>query len=476
MVVSAVWPHVHAGERIARSRRSVAALRRDVDDWLALHRADGRFARFATHHDVLANVLATMLDAVAADLDAAPAAGPDAGPDAGAVYERCEASDARVALVRRTFEWYAHKYDQRLDPRLEPVLLAADEIVRSCWSEPFTVTGRPRPTGPLVYLDPRFDATATPRISVPSDLRAPGDAVIGEFVRELPIPVVALPALSAAEPWWLVLAAHETGHHVQRDLSPDLEARTRTALLAVGTEVPAAADVGVHWAGWALEAFADAFATFTVGTAAGWAVEELQHARPARLVTVPRPGTRYPPPAVRTALVGELARRAGAADPGPGAADVRAWLGALPGDAVPAAARSATEVLLGQVPRVAGALVALTVDGASLPHLCGWSPDRFRAGGDVDRWRQLLASPAPAVAGRSARAAARLAVAGGVAAYRAASDGSRAEPAVLAANLLEILPTCGPAGTLAGAPAPDVRPVADRLTARLRATTARTEE
>jgi hypothetical protein len=41
-------------------------------------------------------------------------------------------------------------------------VLAADEVVRSCWTEPFDNAGVPRPTGPLVFLDPRFDAVATP--------------------------------------------------------------------------------------------------------------------------------------------------------------------------------------------------------------------------------------------------------------------------------------------------------------------------
>src|SRR3954447_7285112 len=183
------------------------------------------------------------------------------------------------------------------------VLRAADEVVRSCWTEAFGAVERDAPTGPLVYLDDRFDAVATPRVSVPTDLRGPQDAVIGEFVRELPIPLVALPARCRTEPWWIVLSAHETGHHVQHDLAPGLIAQTQEAIAAATGGNDAA-----YWSVWAQEVFADAFAVLTVGPAATWAVEELQHGEPARLVTTPSPGSRYPPPAVRTALLGELAR------------------------------------------------------------------------------------------------------------------------------------------------------------------------
>ncbi len=37
------------------------------------------------------------------------------------------------------------KYDQRLSPRWAPVLAAADEVVRSCWAQPYAVLGEPPP-------------------------------------------------------------------------------------------------------------------------------------------------------------------------------------------------------------------------------------------------------------------------------------------------------------------------------------------
>jgi hypothetical protein len=387
--------------------------------------------------------------------------------DAGVIYRLCTDVDRATTVAGRLFDWYAHKYDQRLDETQAGVLLAADEVVRSCWNEPFDVARVPRPTGPLVFLDPRFDAMATPRASVPSDLRASGDVLVGEFVAQLAIPVVALPAVATAEPWWLALAAHETGHHVQLDLSPRLVADTRTALLAAAGEPPGDPELLPFWSGWTWEVFADAFAALTVGPAAAWAVEELQHAPPPDLVRLPRPGDRYPPPAVRTALLGELARCAQAADPGPGADDVRAWLDGLPEGAVPSAAAETARKLLAVTPRVAAALVELRVADVPLRRLCSWRPG-FAA--TVAAWARQLLQPAPVITGRADRAAARVGVAAGVLAFRQVTEVEPMRPAALhtlARNLPAVLRTCGPPGTLAGVAAADVGALAERFADRL---------
>lgn len=445
-----------SADRVAWSRNRMSALRDSVGDWFSVRRGDQRFARFGVHFNVLEAVLVRMLEAIDKEL-----AGIGVASD-GQVYEQCRASDYRLSLIRRIHQWYAGKYDQRVDERLAPTLLAADEIVRSCWSQPFAVIGRNPPTGPLVYLDSRFDAFATPRVSVPPDLRAPGDTVVGKCVLELPIPVVALPATSVDEPWWLVLAAHETGHHVHRDLDAGFVQATRDTLQTATSAPPGSADLAAHWQAWALETFADAFALLMVGTAGAWAVDELQYGDPSRMVFVPQAGERYPPPAVRTALLGELARHAGLPDPGPGVLEVRAWLESLPCEQVGVAARVAVAAHLAVVEPAAQALIDVAVGGHRLRDLCAWTPDRFANGGSVERWSGWLTATAPTVTGRSAREAARLGIAGGVAAYRSNRVGS-GELARLRANLPVQLAQCGPPGHLAGEPAVAIGAVAERL-------------
>ena len=311
-----------------------------------------------------------------------------------AVYERCARLDRSLAIAVRLFEWYSSRYDQRLDSELGPTLRAADEVVRSCWSEPFALLGRKPPTGPLVYLDAQFDAFATPRVSVPADLRAPSDALVADYVRELPVPTIALPGFAAREAWWLVLAAHETGHHIQKDLLPELEELTRERVAGAATAA-GLPDLAVQWAGWGLEAFADAYSTLMVGDAAAWAVDELQHAAPAKLFRLAPPGGRYPPPAIRLALLGECLRSVGTPDGWPTSADTSASLGALSDADLPAATREAVRSQLAILPAVASALIDLPLGGHRLRELGSVQPDLLTERQQLQGWAYRLAKPKP---------------------------------------------------------------------------------
>lgn len=464
------WPGPLCDERVARSRRALEMVRTDIASWLAERRADSRFARFTAHFTVLDRVFTGMVTAIGGEL----AAIDEAGASSGRVYERCRDADLRSGLVRRTHEWYAQKYDQRLDDAAAHVLRAADEVVRSCWSEAFGALDQHPPTGPLAFLDPRFDASATPRTSVPPDLRSPRDAVIGEFVRQLPVPVVALPAITAVEPWWIVLAAHETGHHVQHDLADDLVRHTAHTLGEVA-DAHGSADLAGCWMSWATEAFADAFAALTVGPAATWAVEELQHAGPGRMGARPSTGARYPPAAIRTALLGELGHAAGTPDAGPGADDVARWLDTLPAPVVDAGTRLALHAHLRVTPAIARALVELPVAGVPLRAVCGWAARDFTDGGPVDRWARALPSETPVITGRERTGAARHGIAGGVRAFHALATRAATGPAGAAdvalrrlrTNLPALLGTCGPPGHLATRPTADLDELTDRLTRQL---------
>jgi hypothetical protein len=388
--------------------------------------------------------------------------------DAEDAYHRCRAIDRGVVAVQRIFDWYAEKYDQRLDPESEKVLLAADEVVRSCWTQPFAALHAMPPTGPLPYLDNRFDAFATPRVSVPPDLRAPADAIVAGYIGELPVPTIALPGWAAHEAWWLVLAAHETGHLVQSDLCDGLEAATRQALTtAVAGADPENGELAAYWSGWALEAFADAYSVLMVGDSAAWAIDELQHGTPADLVTDCEPGDRYPPPSVRLALLGELCHLAGVGGPWPRAEDVAAWLDGLDAGAVPAGARAQARRHLAVTQAAAAALLAMPVGDSTLRGVSGLKPDWFAAGGRVRRWSQDMGRPSASFGPARDRPAARHGIAAGVMAWAWGPEGDRAG-GVIHGNLVDLLPTCGEPGVLAQPPEPaDVDAIASKLAARL---------
>ncbi|WP_255657359.1 hypothetical protein [Actinoplanes sp. L3-i22] len=448
------WPVVPPTARLDRSRATITLLRAEIGQWFDTRAADERFALFKQHFVILRQVFGTIVDRVDEQFDALAGS----GGTAGEIHAACRDLDRRRDLVARTFRWYRAKYDQRDRQDLPgKVIRAADQLVRSCWEEPFTVAGVDRPSGPLAYLDDRFDAVSTPRVSVPSDLRAPDDELIGEFVRQLPIPVVALPATSVHEPWWLVLCAHEVGHHVQFDLDPGLVGRTREAIS--GAVLDRDEDVRTLWPSWSLEVFADAFAVLSVGTAAAYAVTDLEYGPPATLAYWPGDGDRYPPPAVRLALHGELARAAGLNDPGPGAQDVTGWLDRLPAGGVVPAVADLTRRLLAATAAVARALLTVEVGGRDLPRLCGLSAGQFTT---ADQWRNLLVQQRPVFAGLKTRPAARSAIAAGVAAFAGAID-DPVRRDLAGRNLVDLLVRCGPPGTLAASREPDLVAIGGRL-------------
>jgi hypothetical protein len=463
--VSADGDRHRLADRVDRSARAARAVRGEVAAWFQVRADDARLGRFTGQLRLLADVLEEMFDALErSHQELEPAM------DAGTGYERCRDLDRNLLVVQRLFAWYAAKYDQRRDDRNATTLAAADEVVRSCWTEPFVRIRQPAPPGPLAYLDSRFDAFATPRVSVPPDLRAPTDALVAEFVAELPIPTVALPDSSRREPWWLVLAAHETGHHVQRELAGGaLEADARTALrMAAGGQLADA------WSRWALEAFADAWSVLMVGSAAAWAIDELQFGTPRTLLAEPDDGGRYPPPAVRLALLAEVARAVGLEVPvgQPDAATVLAQVRAFPPSVVGPRSRTAAEEHLAVVPRVAAALVGLPVAERTLRDISGLDTRWFAPGGRVPMWAlQLGGLAGTELTPVQPRHSARAVIAAGIAAYRAAAARPHDEAPVylprLRDALFHVLARCGGPGTLASHVTADGRAVGRRLAERL---------
>jgi len=466
---------VRGKRRVTRSVQSIDAVRARIKEWLSKHQDCPTFVRFKNHFSVLEQVLNSMLDALAGELAAI-----DGNEPSGSVYERCASLDRSLAIAVRLFEWYAAKYDQRLDEDTAPTLRAADEIVRSCWTKPFALLGRKPPTGPLVYLEADFDAFATPRVSVPRDLQGPADSLIADILSELPIPVIALPSLAASQAWWLVLAAHETGHHAQKDLIPELEETTRQLLIEAVTapgeaapgEAATPADVQAgYWAGWLHETFADAYSTLMVGAAAVWAIDELQHATPASMCKLDPPGRgRYPPAVVRLALLGECLQSVGAQPRWPTAADVRSWLDELDDSVVPAVTKDAIRRQLAAAPAAAAALIDLPIGAHRLRELGSVDPDLLTQAQLLRAWAAQLVKPAPVLDALGSPAAARLVIAAGVAAYQTWAERPESEHVLPAVhrNLLAVLPNCGPPGVLEAPPRQaDLTALAQRLARRL---------
>jgi hypothetical protein len=119
--------------------------------------------------------------------------------------------------------------------------------------------------------------------------------------------------------------------------------------------------------------------------------------------------------------------------------------------------------LLAQVPRAAGALLGLLVDGR--PLLAGLRSDQLAPAGLAGIWARRLAERDPLLTRLDEPEAARVLIAAGVEAGvgRQAGAGGRVH-----ANLTAALGRCGPPGTMGGGtPKPRVEELARRLAGRL---------
>src|SRR5262245_12360109 len=263
------------------------------------------------------------------------------GGTTGDVFEECNAYDQRTAWVRRVWRFFADKFDQRRDDHPDPrlgagvpdFLRAADEVVWSCYRQVFEGANKLKaaPTAvPMPYVEPWFSPAA-----VPPQLRFIPDTLLAEieqrfrvkFLRRLPLAVLRIPLAHVRSPWWLVLLAHETGHHLQFQLSGeepeedgaedgdpklvrDYEAVVRNTVRKAldGTRADVADAVAEEWAGWSKELFADVVSVLLLGPTAIKAMVALERASE---VGMRKRRQGYPPVAVRLAFLAGVAREVG---------------------------------------------------------------------------------------------------------------------------------------------------------------------
>lgn len=427
--------------RIERSRGGLERLGAEIEEWLRRRVAADAAGQYRTQLNTLHGVLHQALRGLGSRLDGVAATGA-----VGSVYEACAEIDGAAAWVRRVWEYYRERFDQRDDPRWAAMLRAADEVVWSCYAEPMRVAAAVGPAGaigaaPLPYVDEVIAPEAALRQEPPRSLRLPrgvAPAVQDEmdaFLRSLPIPTVALPPDCAAEPWWLAVLGHEVGHTVLADLSAQAEVEFGEALVNAALEASPdgpGAEAAERWRRWAHEVFADAFFVLVMGGAGVTAVAESETASPEAMA---ERRVRYPPARARLEFVRRLAG-ASEPDPAPGDVDVAAARRIAEGVAEIPVTGPAGSTTLEELTRSAGSELEV--------HLRSW----------VDGLRGRAAL----VPRRESRAARRLAGAGLLAWAEVAElpdPAGRGEARrALAEALLDCLPRCREDGVRAAGPAP----------------------
>src|SRR5262245_49516149 len=250
--------------RIEEARRVVARLSDDVAAWFTRWQQSPS----GPYHKTRLAVLKAALDGHIVKLTAYAANLPGQRT-AGEVYREVRAVESVAAWVRKLWEYYRSRFDQRLVPsppagavaapagapkagvapnsRPAPgeVLAAADEVLWSCYS-PVAKKGK---AAPLAFIDDQARTTAVyesgssaSRLPVPSAAQT----LLDKYINTLPIPLVGLSPVVADAPWWLALVGHEVGHIVH-DQYECLDA-FRTSLTTIA---------GQRWTPWAAEVFAD---------------------------------------------------------------------------------------------------------------------------------------------------------------------------------------------------------------------------
>jgi len=411
-------------ERIAEAAEGIEYVRQEIAAWVTAVDERDRAGAHLTRLAKLQEILGVTLNAIAAK-HAAAAARP---LDLSGAYVLASTTDKRVLFCRRLFRWYALRFDQRAEESLGCCLAGADEVVWSTWERTFAAAGTPPGPAPLCFVDnDPIPWTNRQGLFPPETAPPASDDFFTSFVertRGLPIPVIGLPPVVARRPWWLVIAIHETGHHVYQALANTVG---ESLAAAAGRACARPSEQG-QWKEWSSELFADAFASAFAGGAAAWAVAELEQACPdpyeARLT--------YPPPEVRLRIVSALVANVGGSDPG------CTLTGGAP------AANPKASGLLKRVDAIVTALLDHPIGRTTLRELAGDGQALAEA---QARWAADLRAGA---AYPSQRVEAAAACVGG--AVRAWQEGDQTAPAALRAQVLAVLPQCRPVGTRAAGP------------------------
>jgi len=371
--------HLLREVRIDQACRRLDRVRAMADEWIGRRREEDHAGQYATQLDVLRMAVVDPL----AELRKI-AEGLGAISETGRVYAACRTSDTRAELVRRVFTYYQAKLDQRHDKLLGPVLRAADEVVWSCWAEPFRHAGYRDPAiamrpAPLPYIESQYSPAAVPRDDPPADLTAErDDSVLITYLERLPIPLIALPEVCADDPWWLVYIGHEIGHHLQHDLADNWALVKAFGSLTEAASRAAGETDAARWRTWGPEIFADICSVHIMGPAAVYGIVQLELDDTDKML---RGKAKYPPPLVRLGIMAAVAERLGL--------EVTTALEPTGLD--------------GASPPQAAVIAALT-DAALADPLCGqgpfrsllgWDPAAFAPGGTIWSLREGLRARIP---------------------------------------------------------------------------------
>ena len=206
------------------------------------------------------------------------------------LYEACRTYDLRAVWIERVLEFFRSKLDQRDGGDYRELLMAADQVVWSCYRPPIERSGIDAAEQgarisvvPLPFVESRYALEAFPATTFHRTWpRTPG--VVSETWNGCRWGWSASRRGVPARAGCLVLVAHEVGHTLQDELAPDL-----TDEFAVRDRLCGGRRWDANWwRRWSREIFADVVSVLLAGPWALRALIELEKRAPQQMLP-PRP-------------------------------------------------------------------------------------------------------------------------------------------------------------------------------------------
>jgi hypothetical protein len=368
--------------RKERTQIELGRLQAELRAWLTHRRNKDIRGQYKTQLNAIESLLDGAVEGLRMALDEM-----DLDQSPGEVYEACRLFDLRIIWLRRVWQFFKEKFDQRDDSRMGPSLQAADEVVWSCYRQVFAqaelwAPGLQQGPAPLPFIESRYSPEAFPLELVPHDLKSDVDVgFLRDHLNQLPIPVVRLPPSCVSGPWWLVYVGHEVGHHIQYDILDNMELvqRFREMVEAIVDRQGYSSQDAERWGRWSREIFADVFSVLMMGPWAVLAMVEFELTEPEAML---RRRPLYPAPVTRLMLLAHTANQLGL--------NGTAALRGLEPTTLAAGNVEATRDLELVPHVVAAALGALPGLQASLQELCAFRPAEFQPGGTIEEWSRAL--------------------------------------------------------------------------------------
>ena len=274
----------------------LGAIKAELTYWGELSAAKGPLEKHHTQVRAVSDRLSPLISRVGADIDVAD------------VEESWARLETQVLDLHRIWGYFRDKFIQRQIAEFSRYLALADEFAWACYDpaqKAAIAAGTVEPPDvrepPLTFLtnsDSPFSVSRQTTYQWAQGPDAPMSREARKVTNRLPLPVIGLPWFQLRHLPEALVIGHEVGHVVHREL---IGADLPSELVKAALPSPLWSDPDrATWAGWANEAFADAYGALCGGPSYRSVLSDFLGAEHP---VADRTDAAHPPPDVRIRLV-----------------------------------------------------------------------------------------------------------------------------------------------------------------------------